>query len=573
MAVAAALGLTWAGAAEDPPRPERDVDGRPPLVAAVRAGDSARVAGLLESGADAAATDTGGQDALMLAARLGDEGAARTLLDHGARPTRANRKGLTALMLAAAGGHAEVARLLATRGAEVEARDLGGHTALMLAANNGHVPAVQALLARGADTAARNHAGQTAAMLAEENGYGEVVALLRPSDPAGLRGRPAPSPNAAPAADLFDRAPRAAWRFVNAHYQPATGLVSAVAGYPFATVWDIGSAVAALYCARELGLVTAPVYEARLRRLLRTLVTLPLFDGAAFNRSYSTRTAGMAGAARTGRRGDGWSATDIGRLLLWLKIVAVNQPEHAAEAEAVVRRLDVSRLTRDGYLRGFRHDAGGQPLSYQEGRVGYEQYAAAGYAAWGFPVERALGLERNAIPLSVMGRPLAADARGFDRLTSEPVILTGMEVGWKPEERALAEALLSAQEERYRRTGLVTMVSEDAIGRPPHYFYYYCVYTNARHFALDVQDPTASVSGPRWVSTKAAFAWHALLPGDYTARALAALAHAQTPLGWASGVYEASGRSTGTANVNTQAVILEAALYRKRGRPFLERQP
>jgi hypothetical protein len=304
--------------------------------------------------------------------------------------------------------------------------------------------------------------------------------------------------------------------------------------------------------------------------MLRTLATLPLFDGAAFNRSYSTRNASMAGAPRTGRRGDGWSTTDIGRLLLWLKIVATRHPEHAAEAEAIVRRLDAGRLVRHGYLRGFRHDAGGRSLDYQEGRLGYEQYAAAGWAAWGFPVERAARLEQNAVPVEVMGRPLAADLRGSDRLTSEPLVLLGLEVGWRPEERALAEELLAAQEERYRRTGLVTVVSEDAIGRPPHYFYYYCAYTNARHFAVDVQDPAAAVSGPRWISAKAAFGWHALLPRDYTARALGSLALARTPVGWASGVYEGTGRSTGTANINTQAVILEAILYKKRGRPLLE---
>jgi hypothetical protein len=357
---------------------------------------------------------------------------------------------------------------------------------------------------------------------------------------------------------------------VNAHYQPATGLVSALAGYHYATVWDIGSALAALHCAHELGLLADGVYDARLRRLFRTLETLPLFEGAAFNRSYSTLTGAMAGAARGGRRGDGWSATDIGRLLLWLKIVAEREPERAAEAGRIVRRLDAARLVKGGYLRGFRRDAGDGPVEYQEGRVGYEQYGAAGYAAWGFPVDNALALERNALPERVMGRSLAKDARGLDRLTSEPFVLLGLEVGWTPETRALAEQLLGAQEERFRRTGRLTVVSEDAIGRPPHYFYYYCAYTNARQWAVDVQDPLAAVSGPRWISAKAAFAWHALLPNDYTSRAVAALGPARGAYGWASGVYETTGRSTATANINTQAVILESLLYRQRGRPFLE---
>jgi hypothetical protein len=136
--------------------------------------------------------------------------------------------------------------------------------------------------------------------------------------------------------------------------------------------------------------------------------------------------------------------------------------------------------------------------------------------------------------------------------------------------RTLATELLAAQEERWRRSGKVTMLSEDAIARPPYYFYYYCAYSQGKEFATDVQDPRAMVDGPRWVSAKAAFGWHALLPGDYTRRALTAVARARGADGWGSGVYEGDGRSTGTANVNTQAVILTAAVVRQRGRPLLD---
>ncbi len=78
------------------------------------------------------------------------------------------------------------------------------------------------------------------------------------------------------------------------------------------------------------------------------------------------------------------------------------------------------------------------------------------------------------------------------------------------------------------------------------------------------------MDAPRWVSAKGAFAWHALMPGEYTAKVLSAVLAARTPGGWASGVYEADGRSTGTPNVNTQAVILEAALFRQRRAPLLD---
>ena len=107
-----------------------------------------------------------------------------------------------------------------------------------------------------------------------------------------------------------------------------------------------------------------------------------------------------------------------------------------------------------------------------------------------------------------------------------------------------------------------------ALQHPPHYFYYYAVWSNGEPFVVGAHG--AHDVGPRWVSAKAAYAWHSLLPDGYTWRAVDAVAPARSSAGWASGVYEGNGRSTGVRNLNTAAVILEAALYRERGRPLLE---
>jgi len=390
----------------------------------------------------------------------------------------------------------------------------------------------------------------------------------RPARPS-----PAPSPAAATPADenaVYADAAARAWRFVEANLQPS-GLVSPLASYPYATVWDIGSGLAALYCAHELRLVDDRRYDASVRRFLATMARADLFDGAAFNKTYATRSGAMVGRdGRASRRGYGWSAVDIGRFLLWLKIVAVHQPQYADMAAAVVRRMSTARLTGGGYMRGSFIESDGQAHDFQEGRVGYEQYSARGLAAWDFPVANALALERNAVPLMVMGKTLVADVRGKDRLTAEPFALLGLELGFAPAERGLAEQLLAAMEERHRRSGRITMLGEDAIDRAPNYFFYYCAYANGKEFTPDVQTPGSFVDAPRWVSTKGAFAWRALIPSDYTAKVLASVLPARTAGGWASGVYEADGRSTATPNVNTQAVILEAALYRERHLPLLE---
>lgn len=379
----------------------------------------------------------------------------------------------------------------------------------------------------------------------------------------GLRPSAASEPSAASDEPLFAEAAKQAWRYVEARYRPETGLVDGAVGWEYATMWDTGSALAAYFSARELGLLSQEEYLRRVSRALQTLRQAALAEGVTFGRAYPTR------GARPGVRGVGWSPTDLGRLLIWLKIVAERDPQLAADAEAVARRSNFGPVLRDGYMWGARA-SGGKRFEFQEGRLGYEQYSAAGFAAWGFPVAHAASFTRNTVPIRVMGEPVLADMRGYDRLTSDPIVLYGLELGWPRVARSLAQGLLAAQEQRFKRTGQVTIVGEDAIGIAPHFFYYYCAYTNAKEFAVDVQDPAAVVAGPRWISAKSAFAWHALLPSEYTRRAVQAVRPAASARGWASGVFEGGRRSTGAENVNTQAVILEAAAYARRGAPLRE---
>lgn len=412
---------------------------------------------------------------------------------------------------------------------------------------------------------------------------GERVAAppVRPAPSASQPAAPAEAGRRALPGDdsLHADAARRAWAYVEQQYQPATGLVNSVAGYPYATLWDVGSGLAALYAGAELGLLEREEYDRRMARALQTLNTMRLYGGAAFNKNYSTSTGRIAG--RNDREepdaiGYGWSATDIGRVLIWLRIIATTQPRHAQAARAVAARLDLDRMVDDGYLYGEdRAPRSGRKRRYQEGRLPYEQYAASGFALWGQRAEKALSLRENARPVNVLGIPLMADKRGYDHVTSEPVILAGLEVGWTPEMAQLARGLLAAQEARWRQTGKVTIVSEDAIPRAPHYFYYYSVVGNGQPFALNVLNPRTRITEPRWVSAKAAFAWHALLPGEYTQRAVATVAPAGAGAGgWASGVYEGTGTSTRGQNVNTAAVVLESALYHARGgRPFIQPAP
>ena len=203
-------------------------------------------------------------------------------------------------------------------------------------------------------------------------------------EPAPPPPAPPPAPGASPgltAADLA--AARTAWRYFVAARQEKTGLYDSVHGYPFATVWDLGSGLAGLVAAEQLGLVTRARFRRDAGRLLATLLTLPLYRGELPNREYQTGSGRMADLAnRPSSAGSGWSALDIGRLLIWLRIAADWHPELRPLAARVVKRLDFSRLAAGGKLHGAMLGKSGEELN-QEGRLGYEQYAAAGYACGG----------------------------------------------------------------------------------------------------------------------------------------------------------------------------------------------
>ncbi|HUE96912.1 MAG TPA: DUF3131 domain-containing protein [Longimicrobiaceae bacterium] len=379
-----------------------------------------------------------------------------------------------------------------------------------------------------------------------------------------------PPPAAAPDPEdvaFYLEAARTAWRLIERNYSPETGLISATTHYEFATTWDIGSGLGALYAAKELGILPKDEYRTRMARMLETLVRAPLFDGVAYHKVYSTRTGGMVDRrSQPSTRGYGWSATDLGRFLIWLRIVAGDgDGDFRPLAQQIVDRMDFSTIVQDGYMRG-RFVEGNL---FQEGRIGYEQYVATGFALWDHPPQNALDAHRHLEMTTVLGKPVPRDRRGLDRLRSEPFVMMGLEVGWTPEMRDFARAVLDVQRARYEQTGQVTIVSEDAVSVAPHHFYYYCVLCNGQAFVIDISEPGEVRDSPRWVSTKNAFGWHALLPDDYTALALEAVGGARGEQGWASGVFEGTGESTQTYDINTAAVILEAALYMQKGGPIL----
>jgi len=130
--------------APQPPAPD-------PLYVAIRSGNQASVAELLQHGADVNQKDRrGGATPLMHAAAVGNMGTLTLLLDKGADVNARSANGATALMWAV--NDAARVRLLVERGADVNAVSENGRSALLLAAmSDRSAPVVRFLLSRKAD--------------------------------------------------------------------------------------------------------------------------------------------------------------------------------------------------------------------------------------------------------------------------------------------------------------------------------------------------------------------------------------------------------------------------------------
>lgn len=360
---------------------------------------------------------------------------------------------------------------------------------------------------------------------------------------------------------------RVAWKYFENNTNARTGLVNSVQDYPAATMWDTASYLLALVSALRLELIPLKEFDQRMDLALRSLADMPLYDKALPNKSYDVGTLAMVDyAGKPAPQGIGWSAIDIARLMVPLNIVAWHYPQHTAQAMRVVGRWNTSRLAQNGQLFGVGIGADGSAQVLQEGRLGYEQYAARTLSLMALDVHAAQNYQAqlgfvNAYDIGVpydRRDPKKFGAGNF--VVSEPYMLDGLEFGWDSISREFAWRIYRAQEQRFHKTGKLTAVTEDHLDRAP-YFVYNTVYSGGKLWNT-VTEKGVSVPELRTMSVKAAFAWHALYRSDYTAR----LVEAAAPLhdkdkGFYAGLYEESGAPNKAITANTNAIVLESLAF------------
>ena len=364
---------------------------------------------------------------------------------------------------------------------------------------------------------------------------------------------------------------RTAWRYFESNYVAETGLVSATDNYPSATLWDLGSYMMAILAARELGVISPEVARDRLSRMLDTLARLPLVDGLP-NKVYHTRTLQMMDYQNHEvAAGIGWSAIDIARLSVPLGLAVWRDPELTPRIGALLASWALDKTVSGGRLQGAVRRPNGALELVQEGRLGYEQYAARAMELLGLDVENAARWDLAAAITSVAGQPIAYDARmpkdhagTHNAVVSEPFLLLAFEIGLGATSGAIAETVYLAQRARARQTGRLVAVSEDALDRAP-YFVYNSVLNGGVAWAAVTPDG-ADASADRTLSTKAAFGWGHLYRDAYADELLGRVAALSDPArGFFAGLYDADGKTNTALTANTNGLILECLWYQTRG--------
>ena len=129
---------------------------------------------------------------------------------------------------------------------------------------------------------------------------------------------PEPAPRALSAQE--QQWARTAWAYFERNVEPATGLARSVDGFPSATMWDTGSWLLALLAAHDLGLVDRRGFDIRVAKALASLDQLPLYGQQLPNKSYDVAALRMTDYRnQPSEAGIGWSAIDLGRLLVPLQ--------------------------------------------------------------------------------------------------------------------------------------------------------------------------------------------------------------------------------------------------------------
>ncbi|HYY16614.1 MAG TPA: DUF3131 domain-containing protein [Gammaproteobacteria bacterium] len=385
---------------------------------------------------------------------------------------------------------------------------------------------------------------------------------------------------------------RLASKYFENNYQPDTGLVNSMHDFPSTTMWDVASYLAGLMAAAELGIISKDEFDQRILAILATFNRLSFFRDELPNKVYNTKTLEKVNYAN--QPGEiGFSALDLGRLLIWLKILKDRYPQYSDAIDRFVLRWNFCHvLDKWGTMYGAVLGPDQKTMYVQEGRLGYEEYAAKGFQLWGFNTDRASKPEPyDVIPLYGIDVPYdARDPRtlhAHNYVVSESYVLDALELNWDlASDRAsdhthhsdrwaaeFADRIYKVQEARYRATGILTARTEHQLDGPP-YFVYDTVFTDGYPWNTITEDGTY-VPQFAAVALKGALGLWAIWRTEYTDLLFATIVGLYDPQrGYYEGLYENGTGVIKAFTANNNGIMLETLLYKVQGKllRFSDRQ-
>jgi hypothetical protein len=376
-----------------------------------------------------------------------------------------------------------------------------------------------------------------------------------------------------------------AWKYFENNTNAKTGLANAVDAYPSTTMWDTASYLAGLVSAHELGIIPKNEFDRRVASILKTFNEVSFFKDELPNKAYNTDMAQKVDYAN--KPGEiGYSAIDLGRLLIWLKIIKERYPQHGNGIDGFVSKWRFCNVVDScGTMYGAVLDDKKNVLILQEGRLGYEEYAAKGFQLWGFSTERASKPEPYDLA-EIFGIEIPYDRRdprtlkAHNYVVGESYILDALEFNWEdvsntqknddqphpnPWMADFGQRIYMVQEKRYKATGIITARTEHQLDGPP-YFVYDTIYSDGYPWNT-ITDTGEFVPEKAAVSLKAALGMWSLWNTEYTDLVFEATSSLYDPAkGFYEGRYEKSGGVINTFTANNNGIILEALLHKVQGK-------
>lgn len=371
------------------------------------------------------------------------------------------------------------------------------------------------------------------------------------------------------------KAAQVAWQYFENNMQ-ITGLPNSVMNYPSTTLWDLGNYLSALISAHKLEIISDDKFDTLLKNLLTSLITIKLFEDTLPNKAYNTKTLKMVDYTNTeSPRGIGYSAIDIGRILIPFRVLELNYPKYTPYIKKILNRWDIKLLSINGELHGstvlINENAEEEIAFVQEGRLGYEQYAAKLFSAYGVDMSNSIRYDRFLKDIDIYDIEIPADlrdAKGIyeanNYVVMEPYMLDGIELGFDHYSYEFFYRLVKVQEERFKDTKELSAFTEDHIDQAP-YFIYNSIFVNGKKWS-PIDEEGHEHPDLIQQSTKASFAMYALMPNEYTKKLFDNVKDLYDEKnGFYTGIYEKNNKTNKAITNNTNAVILITLAYIKYG--------